>query len=198
MTKSVTLTNFVTRGSVIMSRMTSLPPDVPLNGENFGLPGPKALEKARKRLKRRLRRGQTTPKMTVGLRERQVALMKAQGETNRDIATALGVSNHTVGRDLVKPQVQASLQELRGVIKDTILRCAAQSDLIEQAFEMARAKVKAGEAKEFDAAMRGLNALEKTTQSASGEALKVDAQVAAVILNRQEIYSRIEHILAST
>lgn len=117
--------------------------------------------------------------------------------TKAEIAEKVGVARQTVHRDLRKPEVQQTIQEMRAVIKQTILEESAR-DIIGPAMQMAREKIALGDAKGFDATMRGVNALEKTTQSASGEALKVDATVAAVVLNRQEIYSRIEHILGST
>lgn len=137
-------------------------------------------------------------KMPVPVREHRVAELAATTDLPKEeIALQVGVTRRTVHRDLAKPHVKQSIKEMREAIKQAILEESAR-DIIEPAMQMAREKIATGDAKGFDATMRGLNALEKTTQSASGEALKVDATVAAVVLNRQEIFSRIEHILAST
>jgi hypothetical protein len=43
--------------------------------------------------------------------------------------------------------------------------------------------------------MRGLNALEKTTASASGEAQRLEVDQRVAVLNRTELYARIENLL---
>lgn len=136
--------------------------------------------------------------MPIPVREHRVAeLVATTNLPKREIAQQMGVSRMTVTRDLQKPQVKQSIQEMRAAIKQVILEETSR-DIVGPAMEMARAKIAEGDAKGFDATMRGLNALEKTAQSASGEALRVEGTIAAVVLNRQEIYSRIEHILGST
>lgn len=137
-------------------------------------------------------------KLPTAIREQRVAELAATTDLpQREIARKVGVSPATVYRDLKKPEVQQTIQEMRAAIKHVILEESSR-DIIGPAMEMARLKIAEGDAKGFDATMRGINALEKTTQSASGEALKVEGTLAAVVLNRQEIYSRIEHILGST
>lgn len=158
----------------------------------------KSLSRANSRLQRAWAFLNRPIKLPAVIREQKVAELVATTDlTQAEIAQKVGVSRKTVNLDLKKPEVQATIQEMRAVIKQTIL-AESTRDIIEPAMQMAREKIALGDAKGFDATMRGLNALEKTTQSASGEALKVDATVAAVVLNRQEIFSRIEHILAST
>jgi predicted transcriptional regulator len=129
------------------------------------------------------------------VRERLVArLIATEGLNKTEVARELGVTPGTVYRDLAKPQVQQTLKDMREVIKRQILEQAAQG-LVEPAMEMARKKIRAGEAKDFDAAMRGLNALEKTTASASGEAQRLEVDQRVAVLNRTELYARIENLL---
>jgi transposase-like protein len=146
----------------------------------------------RPRIRPERERSKTVP---PGLRQQQIIQMRAQpGYTIEEIAHTLGVSNSTVDRELAKPNVRQSLAELRAAIKRAILE-QASLNLIEPAFRMAREKAEGGEAKDFDAAMRGINALEKTTMSASGEAQKVEVDQRVVTLNRTELYARIEGLL---
>ncbi len=121
-------------------------------------------------------------------------LIATEGLNKTEVARELGVTPGTVYRDLAKPQVQQTLKDMREVIKRQILEQAAQG-LVEPAMEMARKKIRAGEAKDFDAAMRGLNALEKTTASASGEAQRLEVDQRVAVLNRTELYARIENLL---
>ena len=154
---------------------------------------PRILKKWPARL-RKAREGTKT--LPIGVRQQQIVQMRAQGgHTVQEIADSLGVSKATVDRDLQKPHVRQSLKELREAFKQAILEQSTK-DIVGPAFDMARQKLKEGEAKDFDAAMRGINALEKTTASASGEAQKVDVTQVQVSLNRQELYARIEGILA--
>lgn len=190
------LTLFVTRGKVAMMDFTSTGP---LLASPVIEPPKKPLERARERLNR-LVWGKQPPKepkkdLPLGVRQQQIVQMRAQaGFTVKDIARRLGVSTATVDRDLAKPHVARSVKELREAFKRAILEQSTR-DIVEPAFEMARNKISAGEAKDFDATMRGINALEKTTMSASGEAQKVDVTSVQVTLNRQELYARIEGLL---
>ena len=145
--------------------------------------------------KARIRAREGSKTLPVGVRQQQIVQMRASsGYTTQDIADALGVSKSTVDRDLQKPAVKQSLKELREAFKQAILEQSTK-DVVKPAFDMARAKILAGEAKDFDAAMRGINALEKTTASASGEAQKVEVDQRVLTINRQDIYGRIEHFL---
>lgn len=158
----------------------------------------KPLKPANSRFKRAWEFLNRPLKLPVPVREHRVAELAVTPEvTRKEIARQVGVSEATVYRDLQKPQVRQTIQEMRDAIKTVILEESSR-DIIGPAMAMAREKIAQGDAKGFDATMRGLNALEKTTQSASGEAQKVEGQLTALILNRQEIYSRIEHILGDT
>lgn len=181
-----------------------------LSSEGAASPKPQIAEKPLARAALRLKRAQTRtlppqnvpglshgclPAGQVGSRQQKIVEMRAQGGTTvAEIASKLGVSRATVERDLTRPWVQQSIQELREAFKRVVLEQAVKN-VVAPAFEMARNKIQAGEAKDFDATMRGINALEKTTQSASGEAQKVDVTQVQVQLNRTELYTRIEHFL---
>lgn len=165
------------------------------NSTNGSQNDKKPLVRARLRLKRAVRAQNRLQRLTPEVRERLVArLIATEGLNKTEVARELGVTPGTVYRDLAKPQVQQTLKDMREVIKRQILEQAAQG-LVEPAMEMARKKIRAGEAKDFDAAMRGLNALEKTTASASGEAQRLEVDQRVAVLNRTELYARIENLL---
>lgn len=132
----------------------------------------------------------------ISTRKAKVAPLMAQGYSLQRAAEELEVSKTTVARDLADPGVQEELKALRMLVKQQIMRYASDG-FVKKVFEMASEKLDGREAKDFDATMRGLNALEKTTASASGEAQKLDLSATVTKVDRKELYARMEGILAT-
>lgn len=108
-------------------------------------------------------------------RQHRLVELRAAGMPVNACAKALNVGASTIARDLRVPEVQADLAMLRQKIRAAIMEHAA-GGLVDKAFAMANEKATAGEAKDFDATMRGIHAIEKVTQSASGEAQRVHVE----------------------
>ena len=100
----------------------------------------------------------------------EIIKLKAQGIPNTTLAKIQGVSVATIGRYLKSPEAQEKLDEYRGIIRHAILRGTTEG-LVDIAMNQIKG---AGSAKDFDAATRGLQNLEKVATSASGEAKKVE------------------------
>lgn len=130
----------------------------------------------------------------LSARRRQVPQLLAQGLKQVEVAQELETNKWAVNRDLRLPEVQQDLKVYRDAIKRQILETTSDG-LVREIVQMARGKVASGEAKDFDAAMRGLNALEKTTASASGEAQKVQLDATVTKVDRRELYGRLEMLV---
>ena len=112
---------------------------------------------------------------TLHTRRKQVAVERAMGVTVSSIAHKLGVSVPTVNRDLTIPAVKEDILVLRRKIKEVVVGYTA-GGLAQKMMELASAKVEEGDAKSVDGMWRAIHAMEKTTQSASGEAQRMEVQ----------------------
>lgn len=129
------------------------------------------VEKTATRISKRGRRNEGRPPITQHLKT-NVAVMLAEGMTQRAVAKTLGVSHATVHELKKRPDVQAQVTELRAIWKE-IAHQAIQKTAPE-AWQMLHESAQARDYKGFDYGARGLHALEKISHSVSGEGTKVE------------------------
>lgn len=127
-------------------------------------------------------------------RKKQVVPMLAERLPLREVAHTLGVGISTAQRDSKDPVVQHDLKYLREQIKRQILEHTADG-LVGPLVQLTKDKIAAGEARDVDASLRGLNALEKTTASASGEAQRVQLDATVRKVERTELFARMEALI---
>lgn len=101
-----------------------------------------------------------------------LAILRAQGMSQRQVGRQLGVDQSTVARVEKLPEVQARITELRQQWKNaahTRLNAVACA-----AWDMVQTAVENRDAKAFDAATRGIYAMEKISVSVADVPQKVD------------------------
>lgn len=104
--------------------------------------------------------------------KKDVAILKASGMGTRVVAKVLGKNARTINRVLALPEVQGDIAELRQTWK-TVAQ-AQVTQLAHGAWTMASSFVEQRDARAFDNTLRGLVAMEKISQSVSGEGQKVE------------------------
>lgn len=100
-----------------------------------------------------------------------VAVMSAQGLTKGTISKALSIEMGKLNYLLSLPETQIEIQRCREIVKQ--VASSALPTLIAKGFALAEGAADERDAKSFDAATRGLAALEKISSSASGEDRRV-------------------------
>lgn len=128
--------------------------------------------------------------------ERAVQLL-AIGVPQGEIANMFQVSRQTIWRYLKTPEVAEALESWRQTIRVTNLQRLAEGNLA-KAYDMAERAMKDGDAKGYDATMRGIAAGEKIAASASGEARKIEVdanvQAQATLDTRALVAAILEHV----
>src|SRR5262245_4721325 len=95
--------------------------------------------------------------------ETDLAILRAQGMTQRQVAGQLGVDQSTVARVEKRPEVQQRMTELRELWK--YVAHTRLNQVIEGVWDMTAEAIKNRDTKAFDAATRGMYALEKISSS---------------------------------
>jgi len=103
-----------------------------------------------------------------------VAAMRAEGFPTRAISVGLHCSNSQVIDALRLPETQLEIAKRRELAKQ--VSAAAIPSVTTKGYALAEAALDEGDAKSFDAATRGLHALEKIGASVSGEDRKMQVE----------------------
>lgn len=119
------------------------------------------------------RRPRSLPRVTPN-EVSQVLSMKAEGLNDRAVGRALGINSGTISSIARKPENQAEIVARRSWLKTRTSQ--RLESLIEPAWNMAQQAAENGDAKSFDAAMRGLHAKEKISASVAGENQRVQIE----------------------
>jgi len=101
-----------------------------------------------------------------------VAVLRAQGMSQRTSGRMLGVDQSTIARVEKTPEVQAKIAELRQQWKNTAH--TRMNDVATSAWDMVQTAADNNDAKSFDAGTRGLHALEKISSSVADVSQKVE------------------------
>jgi len=112
--------------------------------------------------------------LTEAQRDRVVEL-RLKGASLAELAKVYACSTKTITRALASPEAQEQMRVWRMAIRRTHLERSA-TGLVDEMYDAAAQAAVERDYKGLDAAMRAINALEKTTFSASGEAAKVDVR----------------------
>lgn len=99
--------------------------------------------------------------------EAKVAALRAEGLTVKEIGRALAIDWHKVSGVLKQPSTQIEIVRRRELVKS--VASEALPSITAKAYGLAEEAIDAKDAKSFDAAARGLHALEKIGSSVSGE-----------------------------
>jgi len=101
-----------------------------------------------------------------------LAILRAQGMTQRQVAGQLGVDQSTVARVEKLPEVQQRITELRELWK--YIAHTRLNQVIEGVWDMTAEAIKNRDTKAFDAATRGMYTLEKISSSVAETPQRVD------------------------
>jgi len=123
----------------------------------------------RSRSSRSKRRGRYTG--TAGF-QTEVAVLRAQGMSQRTAGRVLGVNQSTIARIEKLPEVQAKIADLREQWK-TVAHNRI-NEVADSAWNMVKQAADSRDAKAFDASTRGLVALEKISSSVADAPQRVD------------------------
>lgn len=122
-----------------------------------------------------------------------IAALKAEGIAQTRIAYALGVHPDFVKQVLAQPETQEAVKQRRELIKAATLQILSNTML--PAWGLMNKAIENGDAKEFDAATRGLHALEKISASVSGENRQAPAAQVAVVISPQQHLDEIKALI---
>lgn len=109
----------------------------------------------------------------------KVAALRAEGLSGKAISHALGVRDQTVISTLKLPETQIEVVRRRELTKQ--IASAYVPGIVQQGFQLASKSATAGDAKSFDAATRGIHALEKVSASVSGESRQMEVNHSGAI-----------------
>jgi predicted transcriptional regulator len=106
-------------------------------------------------------------------RRQQIVELAAQGMTQVEIASELGVSQSTVSDNVNKPKSQEELEAIRMRVRTIVMEQAADG-LVSGTLGMVRKAIKANDPKALELTTKSAVHLDKLTGSASGEAKKME------------------------
>jgi len=101
-----------------------------------------------------------------------LAILRAQGMSQRQVGKQLGVDQSTIARVEKLPEVQQRISELRELWK--YVAHTRLNQVAEGVWDMTAEAIKNRDAKAFDAATRGIYALEKISSSVADTPQRVD------------------------
>ena len=107
------------------------------------------------------------------VRRQQIVELAAQGMTQVEIATELGVSQSTVSDNVNKPKSIEELEAIRMRVRTIVMEQAADG-LVSGTMGMVRKAIKDKDPKALELSARSAVHLDKLTASASGEAKKME------------------------
>src|SRR5262249_32781057 len=131
--------------------------------------GKAATRPARQKSSKVKRRGRYTN--SSGFKS-DLAVLRAQGMSQRQVGKQLGVDQSTVARVEKLPEVQQRITELRELWK--YVAHTRLNQVIEGVWDMTAEAIKNRDTKAFDAATRGMYALEKISSSVAETPQRVD------------------------
>lgn len=151
------------------------------------------LAEASQRLSAGLKPGRRPRTATSGRNEQLAVTLHLQGHENAGIAKALDISRDSVSLILNRPHVKEFMAQAREAAKAVVLAGVVQTQAKAMQW-LDQVATKKDDPKAFDAVARGIQSLERTGASASGE---TRPQVQVAVINQTQVGEEAKALIAA-
>ena len=125
--------------------------------------------------------GRVRRKLPTVQDQERIAVLRSQGVPVHQIGKALGVHITAVAQALKDPGVIGQIQVIRERLRG--INLVSAHAIAEKAWTLAENAIENDDAKSFDAATRGLHAMEKIAASASGENQRMEVTHSGTVVS---------------